>query len=821
MDSDRMDIDTAQPRGLKRPAPDADDSAPADRPRKIQALDPDVINKIAAGEIIVAPMHALKELIENSVDAGSTSVEIMVREGGLKLLQITDNGHGIDNDDLEILCERFTTSKLKAFEDLSSIATYGFRGEALASISHVAHLTVTTKTAGSSCAWRAHYSDGKLVPAKPGQSAAPKPIAGRRGTQITVSSLLAFVFSILILTAVQVEDLFYNVPTRRRAFRSASEEYAKILDIVGRYAVHCSGTAFSCKKHGEAGVSLSTSTNSSIVDRIRQLHGSPVANELVSLEVDDKKWGCRTSAWATNANYHAKRTTLLIFINHRSVESTSIKRAVEQTYSTFLPKGGHPFVYLDLEIEPQRLDVNVHPTKREVNFLNEDEIIESICSAIRTKLAAVDSSRTFMTQTLLPGILPPDPPSSARDASSTGEGERLALRTLAGAKRPYENNLVRTDAKLRKITSMLPPASSELGFGDKSTSRNERQGLAYQKVNREPVNIRLTSVKNLRAGVRSSMHNNLTEIFASNTYVGLVDERRRVVALQSGVKLYLIDYGMVCNEFFYQLGLTNFGNFGCINLESSPKLVDLLSLAAEVERDEYYRSKHNDSSSDGDATSITSDGSRGADEGSGIDFASIAATVAKHLIDRREMLKEYFSLSISEDGSLLSIPLLLKGYMPSLAKLPRFLLRLGPYVDWSGEEACFRTFLTELAAFYTPEQLPIPPSTNTSRGGGRDHGKKPQASARASSPHSTSSDISKDSNDVTASESQQADQPSSHDESENEDESIARRRDQLSWMLEHTLFPAIRSRLVATNDLVRGVVEVADLKGLYRVFERC
>lgn len=151
-------------------------------------------------------MHALKELIENAVDAGSTSIEVLIKDGGLKLLQITDNGHGIDvspqpaliemstfadrskRDDLPILCERFTTSKLKEFEDLSSIGTYGFRGEALASISHIAHLTVTTKTVGSSCAWRAHYGDGKLVPAKPGQNAEPKATAGRGGTQITVNT---------------------------------------------------------------------------------------------------------------------------------------------------------------------------------------------------------------------------------------------------------------------------------------------------------------------------------------------------------------------------------------------------------------------------------------------------------------------------------------------------------------------------------------------------------------------------------------------------------------------------------------------------------
>ncbi|CAI7672218.1 unnamed protein product [Penicillium palitans] len=754
-----MNIEPIDQRGTKRAA-EEDEPLEPPKPKKIKALDPDVVNKIAAGEIIVAPMHALKELIENAVDAGSTSIEVLIKEGGLKLLQITDNGHGIDRDDLPILCERFTTSKLKEFEDLTSIGTYGFRGEALASISHIAHLTVTTKTAGSSCAWRAHYGDGKLIPAKPGQSSAPKATAGRGGTQITV------------------EDLFYNVPTRRRAFRSASEEYAKILDVVGRYAVHCSGVAFSCRKHGDSGVSISTPVSANTVDRIRQIHGSAVANEVVEFKTEDTKLGFRASGFATNANYHVKKTVILLFINHRAVESTAVKRAVEQTYSAFLPKGGHPFVYLDLEIEPSRVDVNVHPTKREVNFLNEDEIIELVCTEIRSKLAEVDSSRTFLTQSLLPGVqtiesLQHDQGNPAHDRTGEATKAGATPKTPATTKKPYENNLIRTDSKVRKITAMLGPATASPRDASNPDAPTETEtptnsvldnGLQYETTDRQPLKIALSSIKNLRASVRSEMHNTLTEMFASHTYVGLVDERRRLAAIQSGVKLYLIDYGLACHEFFYQVGLTDFGNFGVIRLEPAPKLVDLLKIAAESERQE-----HSDSSRE-EADSI---------------FANAPEMIARTLVERREMLNEYFSLQISADGDLLAIPLLLKGYLPALAKLPRFLLRLGPYVDWNSEEGCFRTFLRELATFYTPEQLPV-------------------LSQAASGESATQGPVVADDSGV-----------------EDEDAFVRARRAQMVRMLEYAVFPALRARLVATSRLLRGVVEVADLKGLYRVFERC
>jgi DNA mismatch repair protein MLH1 len=516
--------------------------------------------------------------------------------------------------------------------------------------------------------------------------------------------------------------------------------------------VHCTGVAFSIKKHGDAGSGISVQANASTVDRIKQIHGSAVSNELIDFSISDKKWGFQASGLTSNANYHVKRTTILLFINHRSVESSAIKKATEQTYSIFLPKGGHPFVYLSLEVEPNRVDVNVHPTKREVHFLNEDDIIELVCDEIKTKLAKVDTSRTFMAQSLLPGVNIPTIQTPNRNYTNS-EGPQPdrrsnAPKTSATTKKPYENNLIRTDSKMRKITSMLPSAGTE--GSPAQPIGGIMEGMAYEITDREPVQIRLSSIKALRGEVRDAMHESLTEVFASHTYVGLVDERRRLCAIQAGVKLFLVDYGLISNELFYQVGLTDFSNFGRIVLDPAPQLMDLLMIGAEAEVENAKR--------DGD-------------EGVQVDASQIARAVQKRLLSRRAMLAEYFSIEISEDGELMSLPLMLKGYMPSFAKLPRFLIRLGPFVDWTDEQKCFQTFLTELAAFYVPEQLP---TTGKAKAG-----------------------------------------------IEGADDELSKRRKQLTWSLEHVLFPAFRARLVATDGLLRGVVEVANLKGLYRVFERC
>lgn len=295
--------------------------------------------------------------------------------------------------------------------------------------------------------------------------------------------------------------------------------------------------------------------------------------------------------------------------------------------------------------------------------------------------------------------------------------------------------------------------------------------MTYETTDREPIQIRLTSIKTLRAEVRDAMHEGLTEVFASHTYVGLLDERRRLCAIQSGVKLFLVDYGLISNDFFYQVGLTDFGNFGRIVLDPAPSLMDLLLIGAEAEIENEKASKEG-----GEQQEVE-------EEAGIIDASTIAEAVHSQLLSRRSMLDEYFSLGISEAGNLTSLPLMLRGHVPSFSKLPRFLTRLGPFVNWTEEQKCFQTFLTELAAFYVPEQLP----TTGKMTAGADV-------ATATGPAEGAS---------------------------NEIDDLSQKRKRLTWTLEHVLFPAFRARLVATEGLLRGVVEVANLKGLYRVFERC
>lgn len=247
----------------------------------------------------------------------------------------------------------------------------------MASISHIAHVTITTKTAKGKCAYKAKFQDGCLI-------GEPKACAGNTGTQICV------------------EDLFYNVSVRRKALKNANEEHAKVVDVISKYAIHNQGIGFTLKKHGDTLADVRTMPKSSKIDNIKTIYGPTVAKELLDVDLDDTKLAFKMTGYISNANYSVKKFTFLLFINNRLVECTNLRKAIEVVYVNYLPKDKHPFVYMSLNIMPSNIDVNVHPTKHEVHFLHEDLIIESIQKAVDTRLLGANKSRHYYTQTLIP-----------------------------------------------------------------------------------------------------------------------------------------------------------------------------------------------------------------------------------------------------------------------------------------------------------------------------------------------------------------------------------------------------------------------------------
>ncbi|KAM9924850.1 hypothetical protein OXX80_011091 [Metschnikowia pulcherrima] len=689
---------------------------------KIRKLDASVINRIAAGEIIVQPANALKEMLENSIDAGASIIDVMAKEGGLKLLQITDNGCGIHRDDLELLCERFATSKLRSFEDLDSIATYGFRGEALASISHISHLSVVSKVATSPLAYKSFYLNGKLCSPKfkhDSQVSAPKPVAGKDGTQITV------------------EDLFYNSSSRLKALRSKNEEWAKILEVVGNYAIHTDGVGFTAKKFGESLPAVSTRPHASLKDRIRTIFGNSIAGDLIEFEYPGSDFGLvKLKGAVTGVNYSNKRrSTPVFFINNRLVACDPLRRAVHSVFSLYLNKGNHPFVYLSLDIIPQNLDVNIHPTKREVRFLNEDEIINWIGDKLHDVLSTRQESRTFKQSTL----------------KRQSDGIIVDEVTNTNKKIRQENKLMRVDASQSKInqfvrkdfasfakTAALEEAETALDTNGSSPTRlfdltseispvTELHKPVYE---RPRTAVLLESIRELREELSQRLHRPLTNIFNNFVNVGIVDASKRLSCFQYDVKLFLCDYGAVLYDFFYQLALSDFSNYGEYVLECPIDLRLVLKPLYDTHSD-----------------------------------LEEIDTVINNILSMRDMFAEYFSMEFT--GQLLTkLPMLIDKVKPSNMKISFFIYRLGTKVAYQDEKRCFSGVMQQIALLYVPDRIT----------------------------------------------------PGKSDE----ESSLALIKEmELGSLLEHVIYPELKRRFIAPENLLDQVVQVADLPGLYKVFERC
>lgn len=338
--------------------------------KRIHALPLQLANQIAAGEVIERPASVVKELVENSLDAGARQITIRINGAGSQLISIRDDGTGIHPEDLPLALSRHATSKLTSSEDLSHIASLGFRGEALPSIASVAHLTLTSRQKNSDCGWQVKGEDSQVSP-----TAHP------------------------LGTTVEVRDLFFNLPARRRFLRSARTEQQHILTTLQRLALSRFELGIDCQINGQQKLALPIADNDNAKQqRIAKLCGSRFASQ--ALLIDKKIDFMHLTGWLAPASAHRPHNDIQhFFINGRVIRDRLISHAVRQAFAESLPAGRHPAYVLYLEVPLDRVDVNVHPTKHEVRFREARLIHGLITGAVRDALAETDTLPLPMVST--------------------------------------------------------------------------------------------------------------------------------------------------------------------------------------------------------------------------------------------------------------------------------------------------------------------------------------------------------------------------------------------------------------------------------------
>ena len=346
----------------------------------IQLLAPDVAAKIAAGEVVERPANVAKELLENSIDAGATEIRVEVREGGSRLLRVADNGSGIPVEELTLAFERHATSKLVTTEDLNQIATFGFRGEALYSIAAVSQVTLTSRTSSQPFAASLRVEGGALLP--PARAGAP------------------------VGTTVTVEHLFFNVPARQKFLRSATTEAGQIANIVQRYALAYPERRLSFVNEGR--LVFQSTGSGELLDVLILIYGREQALQMVSLTAGVHRNTAALDTLALDVDFggervstdppsrvevsgyvslpsltRATRSAIELFVNRRYVEDRSLTHAIVQAYHTLLPVGRYPLAVVLVDIDPAQVDVNVHPQKTQVRFVEERQVFAAVQKAVR------------------------------------------------------------------------------------------------------------------------------------------------------------------------------------------------------------------------------------------------------------------------------------------------------------------------------------------------------------------------------------------------------------------------------------------------------
>lgn len=330
-------------------------------PDRIKHLPPELSNQIAAGEVIERPASVLKELLDNSIDANGRHIVMKVEKSGVGLISVADDGIGMSRRDAICAFDRHATSKISTQEDLSRIHTLGFRGEALSSIAAVSRIKVKTREWGSQIGTFLEIEDGKIVTSSD--------IGCPEGTEI------------------EVRDLFYNVPARKKFLKSHTTELGHIINIVTRYAMAYKELHLTLSTPGKrSGLYMDFPSVEDVRDRIYQIYGEEVLNELLDIYFENDEYRLQGLISKPTLTFRG-RENQSFFVNRRFVKNPTISHAVQKAYSDLIPGDRYPFLVLFLELNPLLVDVNVHPTKREVRFKENAYVHDMVVETIREGLS--------------------------------------------------------------------------------------------------------------------------------------------------------------------------------------------------------------------------------------------------------------------------------------------------------------------------------------------------------------------------------------------------------------------------------------------------
>lgn len=395
--------------------------------QKIRKMDPVLASQVAAGEVVERPASVIKELVENSIDAGARSIRVEIRRGGISLIKVTDDGCGMSREDAEICLQRHATSKLKRLEDLFEIRQMGFRGEALPSIASVAELKITTR--------RAQDVEGTLVSSVGGEEAPAMNTGCAPGTEICVA------------------NLFFNTPVRRKFLKSEETEAGHIEHQLRLHALAFPEIRFCFVKDGQ--MVFDVPATSDMRHRIAAFYGRDIAASLLRIKPTHAAGVCVGGFLMPLETARRNRRMQFVFLNNRPIDDKIVARAIRDGYGGF-PTGLHPVFFLYLEVEPALVDVNVHPAKREVRFRRPSDVTTTILDAISSTLSSYargdDVSSASTTEA--------PPPCPRPQLTSQGDGAHTPAPPSSPPTLPFR---LRPVLEPQQIPLNLPPDSPTLG----------------------------------------------------------------------------------------------------------------------------------------------------------------------------------------------------------------------------------------------------------------------------------------------------------------------------------------------------------------------